>query len=375
MRIGGRIKEERKKLEMTLQELSNEVGFKNYQTLSSIEKGERQIRVSELDKIAKVLGLTVSYLLGEEKERKEKVLWRKCVDESQCKKYENLLISICRNYQKLADLIGHKYEKFVPPKPEELQKGRFKNDYDFAKDLAEKYSRLLDLGRFPGKNIVDSLQDKNILIFCYDLETGSAASLVEDFGAAILLNKNDRPWRRTFDIAHELFHLITWYVYPPESVYDNEEKGKSKPEQYADTFASTLLMPEKSLKDEITWRKRERDLSLIDYVEIAAKFRISIQALTWRLQNLRLIDEELMDKIRNLPEISKLNELMRTKEPDIPELPEIYVNQALKTYLNGRISKLKLADYLNVKYGEMASFLSEYSYPDIEELNFESISP
>lgn len=375
MRIGGRIKEERKKLEMTLQELSNEVGFKNYQTLSSIEKGERHIRVSELDKIAKVLGLTVSYLLGEEKERREKVLWRKCVDESQCKKYENLLISICRNYQKLADLVGHKYEKFVPPRSEELQKGRFKNDYDFAKDLAEKYSKLLDIGRYPGKNIVDSLQDKNILIFCYDLEAGSAASLVGDFGAAILLNKSDRPWRKTFDIAHELFHLITWNVYPPESVYDDEEKGKSKPEQYADTFASTLLMPEKSVKDEITWRKRERDLNFIDYVEIAAKFRISIQALTWRLQNLGIFSEKDMEEIRAHPKISELNKLMRTKEPDIPELPEIYVNQALKTYLNGRISKLKLADYLDVKYGEMASFLSEYSYPDIEELAIESLSP
>lgn len=374
MEISKRIKEERKKLGMTLQELANEVGFKSYQTLSSIEKGKRQVKVSELDKIAKALGLTVSYLLGEEAERKEKALWRKCVDESRCKKYENLLISFCRNYKKLSELTGHKYEKFVPPKPEELQKERFKNDYDFAKNLAEKYLRELDLWRYPGKNIVDSLQDKNILIFCYDLEAGSAASLVGDFGAAILLNKIERPWRKTFDIAHELFHLITWDVYPPESVYDDEERGKSKPEQYADTFASSLLLPEKLVKNEVSWRKSEKGLSLIDYIEIATKFRVSIQALTWKLQNLRIFPKDEMERIRAHPKLSELNKLMRTKEPDIPELSEIYVTQALKTYLHGRLSKLKLADYLNVKYGEMASFLSEHSYPDIEEMNLESFS-
>lgn len=375
MKIGERIKNERGRLGLKLHELANEVGFKNYQTLSAIEKGERQIKVSELDKIAKALGLTVSYLLGDEKERKERVLWRKCVDETQCRKYENMLISFCRNYEKLAELIGYKYEKFIPPKSEELQKEIYEDDYKFAENLAEKYLRILDLGRYPGNNLIDSLQEKNILILCCDLGSfGSAASLVGDFGAAILLNRKDMPWRRTFDIAHELFHLITWYVYPPEEVYDDEERGKSNPEKYADAFATSLLLPEKSLLDELK-KHEKKEFDFIDFITIATKFKISLQFLTWRLQNLGIFSEKDMEEIRNHPKISELNKLMRRREPDIPELPELYVAQALKTYQRGKISKLKLADYLDVKYGEMASFLSEYSYPDIEEMNLESISP
>jgi len=373
MDIGKRVKEERKKMGLKLQELSKMVGFQSYQTLSAIEKGARPVKVSELEKIARALGLTVSYLLGGEEKRQEKVLWRKCNNEIHCKKYENLLITFCKNYKKLSELIGHKYEKFIPPKPDELQKERFKDDYEFARDLAEKYRKELDLGRYPGNNLTDALQEKNILIFCFDLGNfGSAASLVGEFGAAILLNKNDRPWRRTFDISHELFHIITWNIYNPEEVYD-DERGKSKPEKYADEFAASLLLPMESLLYEIGKPERRESLNIIDIIRIATKFRVSIQALTYRLQNLQIYSAKDMEEIRNLTERNNLNKFMRSKEADLPVLPEIYVNQALKTYQQGRLSKLKLAEYLDVDYIDMNDFLKKYSYPDVEELNIEDL--
>jgi len=373
MDIGKRIREERKKMGLKLQELSKMVGFQSYQTLSSIEKGARPVKVSELDKIARALGLTVSYLLGGEEKRQEKVLWRKCNNKSHCKKYENLLITFCKNYKKLSELIGHKYEKFIPQKPDEFQKERFKDDYEFARDLAEKYRKELDLGRYPGNNLIDALQEKNILIFCFDLGNfGSAASLVGEFGAAILLNKNDRPWRRTFDISHELFHIITWNIYNPKEVYD-DERGKSNPEKYADEFAASLLLPRESLVDEIRKLEGRGGLNIIDIIRIATKFRVSIQALTYRLQNLQIYSARDMKEIRNLTKRYNLNKFMRSREADLPVLPEIYVNQALKTYQQGRLSKLKLAEYLNVDYIDMNDFLKKYSYPDIEELNIEDL--
>lgn len=386
--VGKKIRSEREKLGITLKELSEELGFQNYQTLSSIEKGKRQIKVSELNTIAKALGVTVVYLLGEEILSENKVLWRKCIDEAKCRKLENELKKFCSNFKKLSELIDHKYEKFVPPSPQKLQKEIYRDDYEFAKSIAEDYLLALNLGKYPGNNLIYALQEKNILIFCKDLGSGgSSASVVGDFGAAILLNKKDTPWRRTFDIAHELFHLITWYVYPPEEVYDDEDRGKSNAEKYADAFAASLLLPEKSLLKEIEKREGREGLDLIDILDIASKFRVSIQALTWRLQNLltfseiwkllktRIFENLDMVEIRNYPKIEKLNKLLRSRQPDIPRLPEIYVTQALKTFTHGRISKLKLAEYLDVKYGDMASFLSDYSYPDIEDFNLDSLSP
>lgn len=386
MDIGKRIMKERRKLGIKLQDLAKEVGFANYQTLSSIEKGDREIKISEIDSIAKALGVNVSYLLGEEKPIKEKVKWRKCTNEGECKKIENKLKSFCNNFKKLSELIGYKYEKFVPPTPAELQRDNYSNDYDFGKALAEKYLDAFALGKYPGNNLIDVLQDKNILIFCKNLEDfGSAASLVGDFGAAIVLNKNNKPWRRTFDVAHEFFHLITWNIYSPDEICD-DNGGKSNLDKYADAFAAALLLPEKSLLGEVEKRQKEDGLDVVDIIELAAKFRVSIQALTWRFESLMAFSEiwkkvknEVfkgldLDEIRNHPKIHELNKLRKVKEPNLPELPGIYVTQALKTYKHGRISKLKLADYLNVRYVEMSSFLHKYSYPDIEELTFEGLS-
>jgi len=372
--IGKRIKSERKKIGLKLKDLAKETGFENYQTLSAIEKGEREVRISELDKISKALGLTTSYLLGEKEEMERKVLWRKCTNASKCKKYENELNGFCSNYKKLCDLIDYKYEKFVPPEPASLQKEIYDNDYDFAEDLAKKYRVSFKLGRYPGNNLIDSLQEENILIFCRDLgDFGSAASLIGDFGAAILLNGNDKPWRRTFDIAHELFHLITWNIYLPDDIYDDGKKGKSEPEKYADAFASSLLLPEESLRDEIGKRIENKKIGLIDIIDIASKFRVSIQALSYKLQNLRIFSKEDIKRIRKHPKITEFNELREHREPELKPLPVNYVVQAIRTYQKGRITKLKLADYLSVKYRGLSDFLNDYSYPDVEEFNFDCI--
>lgn len=373
MDIGASIKRERKRLGLTLEELAGNIGFANYQTLGSIEKGERKVRVSELSRIARALGLTASYFLDEPRLREEKIRWRKCSDDKQCKKYENRLQTLCSNYEKLADLIGYRYRKFIPPLKEMLQRDRYPDDYRFADALAEEWRRDLGLGRYPGNNLVDSLtQEKNILIFCLDMgSVGSAGALVGNFGAAILLNRNDRPWRRTFDIAHELFHLITWNVYAQEKTYDNSEREKSRVESYADAFAAALLLPKETLLEEIG--KRNSRVNMIDIIDMSTRFRISIQSLTWRLQNLNLVDKKYMEKIREHPDLSDLNKLMREDEPDLRELPEIYVTQALRTFVAGRISKLKLADYLDVRYADLRAFLGRYSYPGVEELSIEHI--
>lgn len=306
--------------------------------------------------------------------KKEKVLWRKCSDKSKCKKYENELNVFCDNYKRFAELIGQKYEKFIPPNPTELQREIYGNDYEFAEELAKEYRTLFQLGRYPGNNLIDALQEKNILIFCRDLgDFGSAASLVGDFGTAILLNKNDMPWRRTFDISHELFHLITWNVYEHENVY-HDERGKSDPEKYADTFASFLLLPEESLREEIENRIKNKKIELIDIIDVASKFRVSLQALSWRLQNLGMFSPKEMQRLREHPNISNFNKLREHREPSLPVLPVNYVTQAIRTYQKGKISKLKLADYLDVKYGELESFLNSYSFPNIEDFDFGSIS-
>ena len=60
---------------------------------------------------------------------------------------------------------------------------------------------------------------------------------------AVLINRREAPGRRHFDLAHELFHILTWDTMPPEHVEDASEHSKNRVEQLANSFASALLMP------------------------------------------------------------------------------------------------------------------------------------
>lgn len=374
MKIGEKIREERKKKGMTQKELSNLMGLKNSQTVYAIESGTRILKANELPKIAKALGVAVSYLLGKEKEKEKEILWRGCRDRSLCKKVEKRLIQFCRNFEEISDLLGHKYERFVPPRPEELQKERYRITSDFSIHLANKYRKILDLGRYPANNLIDSLQSENILIFCFDLkEFASAASMVGSFGAAILLNKNSCPCLNHFNIAHELFYLITWEINTRRSISSHKE-GKIGRELIADAFASTLLLPRDSIRDEYQNWMRGREGTLIDFLEIAAKFKIPIEALIRdteaRFFYMHPRYREVTKSIMNYKKIDEINKFLRYNETELPALPEIYVMKALKAFQLGMISKKELGDYLDTE--EIGEFLKQYSYK-MEGVKLESL--
>src|SRR5258706_9708877 len=80
-----------------------------------------------------------------------------------------------------------------------------------------------------------------LAVYAFDGISGAACKLPElDM---VLINRREVPGRRHFDLAHELFHILTWLAMPPEHVEDVEPKRRSRVEQLADNFASAMLMP------------------------------------------------------------------------------------------------------------------------------------
>ena len=41
----------------------------------------------------------------------------------------------------------------------------------------------------------------------------------------MLINRDEVPGRRHFDLAHELFHILTWDAMPPDHVEEATETG------------------------------------------------------------------------------------------------------------------------------------------------------
>jgi Zn-dependent peptidase ImmA (M78 family) len=99
----------------------------------------------------------------------------------------------------------------------------------------------------------------------------------------ILVNRTEAPGRRNFDIAHELFHLLTWDAMTPERVErDERATGKgSRVERLAENFAGALLMPASVIQAK--WDRRgEMDLPGW-LVSVASILGVTAVALKWRL--------------------------------------------------------------------------------------------
>src|SRR6185503_20572604 len=59
----------------------------------------------------------------------------------------------------------------------------------------------------------------------------------------VIINRHEVVGRRNFDLAHELFHILTWEAMPPEHSEESRETGGNRVEQLANNFASAVLMP------------------------------------------------------------------------------------------------------------------------------------
>jgi len=99
----------------------------------------------------------------------------------------------------------------------------------------------------------------------------------------ILVNRREPFGRRNFDIAHELFHLLTWDAMTPGRVEPREApRGKgSRVERLAENFAGALLMPADVV--ERSWRDRE-GADLVQWLAtVSDTLRVTAVALKWRM--------------------------------------------------------------------------------------------
>lgn len=281
----------REKAGLTQAELCHKVGFKDRQTLAAIESGFRQITAEELVAISEATGhelefftdpfrlagegafsyrasgTTASALVAfEEKAGRWLALWRHlgaCRQESPSPLRRRLALTIESTYEE-AQLVG------------------------------EAVRRELELGPVPAKLLVRAMEEVfQLLVLEVDMPNGvSGAAVRLNSGEAILINQAESPGRKAFDLAHELFHVLTWEALPPERVDRAKPTGykQKRTEQLADNFAAALLMPEEELRPR--WEKRG-SASLAETVEsLAGHFQVSTAAVGWRLVALRWIKKD-----------------------------------------------------------------------------------
>jgi len=182
-------------------------------------------------------------------------------------------------------------------------------------------------------------------------------------GVGILINANDVSWRRNFDLAHELFHVITWNVFSPEEIGNGTTK--TRPEQYADIFASSLLLPEAHLLGALKETTTDNEVRLIDIIELAKGFGVSTEAILWRLVNLKKLNKSQAQKFIDNPKFRDLDRNMRRglHESERPsKFPSRFISLAYRCLMEGKISRGTFAAYLETDRADIDHYLAEVGF-------------
>ncbi|WP_431261837.1 ImmA/IrrE family metallo-endopeptidase [Roseateles chitinivorans] len=173
----------------------------------------------------------------------------------------------------------------------------------------------------------------------------------------IVINRQEPLGRRNFDLAHELFHALTWDALKPLHREDPEEKPTGKRikriEQLADNFAAGLLMPRDSLEKLIPKDKFD-DVQYL--ATIARELQVSNGALAYRLFNARMVNTTTRDALRKFP--SPKDEIQRPQR-----FSASFVSLLHDGIARGHVSSRKAALALSLNLEELADLLREHGKP------------
>ncbi len=291
--IGIRLKAARERSELTQQELADALGLRHRQTVASIEAGERRASAQELIRAMEVLSVDLDYftdpfrLVGE-----GQFSFRTSgeVEQGVLDRFEQLAGRWLAMYRELSREQGHS-PSWLGYKLNLSASSSFED----AQAAGESAVKLWGLGDRPAARLRSVMEDRlHVLVLYVDTPTGisGAASRVPGLNCA-LVNRSESEGRRHFDLAHELFHLLTWDALPPDraTVVNERRRGKQwRVEKMAENFAAALLMPEATMKR--AWASDANAGEIHNRINMVAKrFRVSSQACKWRLYNLGLLSK------------------------------------------------------------------------------------
>jgi Zn-dependent peptidase ImmA (M78 family)/transcriptional regulator with XRE-family HTH domain len=361
--IASRIREERENCGLRQEDVAKYMGWDSskHSIVVDLEAGRRDIKAWELYKLAELFHIKVEDFfrsISEIKPPKPLVLWRKKPDETAQLK-EKQFLQRCEDYQFLEEALGEKLsvKRTLPKHFLHLDSA----SKSWANEIADIVREELNLSDFPAYTLAKVLEvNYGVRFLALSLGTdGSAACTVNDLGSAILLNKDEVPWRQTFSIAHELFHLITWdhalfnSLQPPSKLYN-------KNEQLADAFAAALLMPESSLRQRVRLLYEEGQLKYGPFITIAREYHVSAEALLYRLEYLGVIPSAIVKKTLEDPAFKSLHKksLPKAYENAI-QIGDRFKQIASLAFQFGKITRSRLARLLNVSLATLENYDEE----------------
>jgi Zn-dependent peptidase ImmA (M78 family) len=257
-------------------------------------------------------------------------------------------LRIARRLEWTADVVAY-IERFIEMPKVDLPAVRLPeslDDYEAIEIAAEHTRDAWDLGFSPIRHLAPTLESKGIILIrepvnCEDMDavsrwqTGRPYILIAD-------DKRSLP-RENHNLAHELAHLL---LHPGVEVTSDNLNAVERQAFY---FAGAFLLPRQTFIQEVL------STSIDYFIELKARWRVSIQAMIYRCKDLGILNKNQVSYLWR-----QLNSRgIRQKEPldDAfePERPSILM-AALSMLIDHRVqSRAQIIDQLKLNPADIES--------------------
>jgi Zn-dependent peptidase ImmA (M78 family)/DNA-binding XRE family transcriptional regulator len=349
--LPARLRAARQSAGVTQQQAATALGVSR-PLLVSMEKGTREVRPDELVTLASLYKRPVSELVRPQPPVEaigaqfRIALTGKAADEN--------LQEVIKELERLADDfldLARRSQVELPrryPATSPLPSGDLAMS---AEDLALEERRRLGLGDGPVQQLREFLEDEvGVRVFMPEMPSRIAGAIVfaEPLGACVAVNAHHPIQRRRWTLAHEYAHFLTRRERSEITLIENRSNAE---ERFADLFAANFLMPRSGLRRRFLELTRERpngSATVADLFHLARAFRVSLQAMTHRLEDLDLIKRGTYDKLETRLKPAEAEQILglRPDRETAELLPLRYRYLAVELFTNAEITERQLAAYL-----------------------------
>lgn len=345
MPVGERLRYARARAGLTLRQVDERTGI-GESSLSEFENGKREPRLSYLQALAEAYRRSLDFFLSDEPLPREVVLWREQPSSPVCEEIEGEFLRLCEQYHNLETWLDECRVTRLP----KAEGAAAAYGYTDAEGLAHSVRKALSLGDRPAQNLLTTLEeDCGVKVFHkpFDPPGAAACCVTEAFGVAVLLNSKNVRWRRNFDLAHELFHLLTWPIFRGTQAETRTTPDPSE-ERFATCFAGNLLMPTDATRAAVNTVIKEDKIEFADMFDIARQFDVSVEALIWRMAFLKYFNyDDAPAIIERYKRVADMWEGKRVAD-DPPLRPPRFRALAIRALRQGEISLGRFAEYLEI---------------------------
>lgn len=225
-----------------------------------------------------------------------------------------------------------------------------------AQNMAAAVRQQMRLGVEAVANIFHLIEESGLPVARRNMGDDGPDGLYANSGSlAVAVINTSRPRnRQRFTAAHELGHHL--FDYGPGLQVDSDIfQLKAQREKKANAFAAHFLMPEDGILSLLSKDRQKLHVKPQDIVHLSYHFGVSNEAITYQMNNIGIINASQRNKLLEMNKDDTLKAVawecgfspkQDRHHEKLFRLPTDFVKRAIESYVNGKISILRLAEFL-----------------------------